>query len=515
MKDALFYLNNLTAINGLNEFTKSCGLVSHFDYIITNPKIGAWRTNEIDLIDSIKLLNRNIEFYLRIDLTQYAQGDIADIYDYYGSRVDGILFDNAHYVAGPITRLLIVNPGADYSVAPLLTITGGGGSGATATAYISGVNEIIDIFGGFGYSSTPTVAFNNTATATLASRLGSIISVSGLSAPVGEGYTVTGTGMPAGAKITTVNSSTEFVLVIPNGTSITSTNGTALTFSAGGSGAAATAVVINNRVAGIDITDTGSNYTCAPTITISGGSPSLNATANFTVGIGQVTKVVLNSGGTGYYSGAEVTTNGVISVAQITCAGPVNRDIQIMAAEEARSYNYAVGFGVGHLAADNQYNLVDVIDNNFDNVFNPNTSSIPKYPGDFIVTYRWLLSNTVQNKIQHYSEELLIASTLQDRGINRISVITSDTVGNYNTLAGDRSKYYNLANFWKVDGLAFCVDTDYYSDAETTVTVSVVTPTVAGFNNERFTQTSNNIVTRSDGAKLTITGADLTTITFE
>ena len=81
-----------------------------------------------------------------------------------------------YYPSGRVTSIVISNGGTGYTSAPSVTISGGGGSGAAATAVVSGgiVTPINIIDGGYGYTSVPTVTIappssgtQGTATATL------------------------------------------------------------------------------------------------------------------------------------------------------------------------------------------------------------------------------------------------------------------------------------------------------------------------------------------------------------
>jgi hypothetical protein len=58
-----------------------------------------------------------------------------------------------------VTSIAVDTGGTGYTFAPAVTFTGGGGSGATATAYVSNgiVTEIAVTAVGTGYTSTPTV----------------------------------------------------------------------------------------------------------------------------------------------------------------------------------------------------------------------------------------------------------------------------------------------------------------------------------------------------------------------
>ena len=67
-----------------------------------------------------------------------------------------------------ITKIDIGDSGSGYTFEPIITLTGGGGTGATATAYL-GYGKITDIKvnnGGTGYTSAPTVVISGSQTET-------------------------------------------------------------------------------------------------------------------------------------------------------------------------------------------------------------------------------------------------------------------------------------------------------------------------------------------------------------
>jgi len=99
-----------------------------------------------------------------------------------------------------IQRIDIINPGSGYTVAPDITVVGGGGAGFAATAGITdGAIGIVTITsGGTGYSTVPTITFSGApgtgTTATAVAYVGSgntvgIVTQIGIT-NAGAGYTV-------------------------------------------------------------------------------------------------------------------------------------------------------------------------------------------------------------------------------------------------------------------------------------------------------------------------------------
>jgi hypothetical protein len=103
---------------------------------------------------------------------------------------------NINDSAKSVQHIDLVNPGAGYTVSPLVQITGGGGTGAAGTAYIG--NNVVGVVtitaGGAGFTTTPTVTISGptgvgtTATAhAVVSSAGSITAINLTNA--GSGYT--------------------------------------------------------------------------------------------------------------------------------------------------------------------------------------------------------------------------------------------------------------------------------------------------------------------------------------
>ena len=67
---------------------------------------------------------------------------------------------NVNAMAKSVQNIDLVNPGAGYTIAPLVEITGGEGVGAAATAYIgNGLVGVITVTsGGSGFTTTPNVS---------------------------------------------------------------------------------------------------------------------------------------------------------------------------------------------------------------------------------------------------------------------------------------------------------------------------------------------------------------------
>ena len=66
----------------------------------------------------------------------------------------------ASVVAGSVVNITVLSGGAGYTNEPAVTISGGGGAGATARAFLNGdeVGVIIVLTAGSGYTSVPTVS---------------------------------------------------------------------------------------------------------------------------------------------------------------------------------------------------------------------------------------------------------------------------------------------------------------------------------------------------------------------
>lgn len=242
--------------------------------------------------------------------------------------------------SGGVVSIRLTTSGSGYSSTPSVTISGGGGVGASAVAYMAGtrVSEIVVTNAGTGYTADPTVTVAGNAEAVahaataglrtmsfLRSRQGVLVGVDGM----GRGIRWDGTAAsaqpvgllspqfkPAVSNSAGVSKKVAAIEVYDGGSgyheppTVTITGGTPST------NAEARAIIANGRVTSIEITDAGSGYQGTPTATLSGGNPS---GASFSVAVsGKLSTIEVTDSGSGYTSQPSVTfaqTNGLTGAA--------------------------------------------------------------------------------------------------------------------------------------------------------------------------------------------------------
>jgi len=218
---------------------------------------------------------------------------------------------------GAVTSVGITNAGKDYDAAspPVLTISGGGGTGATASVTVNGsVSEITVTAGGSGFTSSPLVSIvggggsGASATAIITKGVVSRILINS----GGTGYTsqpsitIVGGGGTGAQATASVRGPIQAVTVGSGGQSYTSTPSVTLS---SGSGAVAQAIVQNGRIISIAIISAGSGYTTAPEITIQGQGFGAVARASIDTdgeNAGRVTSISIINRGIGYSQGTTI-----------------------------------------------------------------------------------------------------------------------------------------------------------------------------------------------------------------
>ena len=188
--------------------------------------------------------------------------------------------------ATQITSISVVSGGYGYSTPPVISITGGSGAGATATCTIlNGTIQSVTItVNGSGYTSQPTItAVTNQITVITPTAWGRDY-FSTPTVTVGAPFSATvwtsgGTGVTAGSYYSyndagTTNYylasgvGTTFGATAPTHTTGGVTNGTDITLTYAGTLATATATLTNYGVSSYTVTNNGSGYTSAPTISV-------------------------------------------------------------------------------------------------------------------------------------------------------------------------------------------------------------------------------------------------------
>ena len=198
--------------------------------------------------------------------------------------IGSTIFTNAYWVwdgavlygSGSVApQTSIIRGGSGYTSNPTITAYGGSGSGATFTGTISN-------------GALTSVTCTNSGLGYLGTDHVSLV--------------VTGGGSSDQARCTPVISATAGVarVEVTNGGS-GYTAATTVTFTGGG-GAGAQAIVsslINGVVVGVTVINAGTGYTSAPTVVFT-GAPGVGATGSADMRRGQITSITVNSGGTGY-----------------------------------------------------------------------------------------------------------------------------------------------------------------------------------------------------------------------
>ena len=236
-----------------------------------------------------------------------------------------------------VTSIPVTGAGAGYLGQPIVQLTGGGGTGATAVAVVTGgvITGITITNPGIGYTSAPTVTINDggfTTTATLGTPVIAANTATGGVVKTGSGTLTLGSTNNSYGGSTTITGGTLSVASLANG-GVSST--------LGASTSAAANLVFNGG-----------------TLQYTGGSTSLDR--NWTANAGQsaifdVTTagaiLTLTGGGAATSGGLTKIGSGTLSLTGTSSyTGTTNANAGVLAASGTYPGGFAVGNG-GHLTA--------------------------------------------------------------------------------------------------------------------------------------------------------------------
>jgi hypothetical protein len=200
---------------------------------------------------------------------------------------------------GGLVKITVATGGTGYTTPPTITITGGGGTGATAYAHMAGtaVESVFVSARGTGFTQAPTISFSGGggtgAGATAAVYAGSARPMSFFKGRYNDMYGVDGMGR--GIRWNGTDASAE-----PLG----------LSKSRRGPTIVQSAATNQGFVSAIQIVNSGSGYASAPDVTFSGGSPSTAAKARATLADGRVASITITDNGANYTATPSVTLTG-------------------------------------------------------------------------------------------------------------------------------------------------------------------------------------------------------------
>jgi hypothetical protein len=242
----------------------------------------------------------------------------------------------ATIAGGVVTGFNIINQGGGYTSLPVITIGSGSGSSTTATASASittGVVSHISILDpGSGYISSPAITIQQPAGNRTVQSIA--ITNAGTHYVTAPAVHITGDGSSAAAHTTILNGLVDTITVDNHGTNYTYANVTIDLPPSSTLGA----------ISSITITQVGSGYTTAPTVTITDDAGPMfghGATAIAQISGGIVTNIVITAPGTGYLLP-------VITLSAPLAVNPVT--------------NYTVGFAFNSSdSVYNYYNLLSLI----------------------------------------------------------------------------------------------------------------------------------------------------------
>jgi hypothetical protein len=220
---------------------------------------------------------------------------------------------------GRVTDVVVDSSGSDYASAPSVTLSSGSGAVATPKVGDGFVTSLRIANGGAGYTTAPSIVFDNTGT----SGSGAAATAQ-VSQGVITGVTITnrGTGYKTAPRIrvvggsgsnaeivASINGLTELAVSYPSTAAATSYGVAPTVVISTGEGATSGAISVDGlgRIQSVNVSTPGSGYVVPPTVAItdsSGSGSGAAAVAVLTTGLPSVT---VAAAGSGYSGGTTVT----------------------------------------------------------------------------------------------------------------------------------------------------------------------------------------------------------------
>ena len=209
-----------------------------------------------------------------------------------------------------VGSITIGSGGTGYTSAPVVVFTGGGGSGASATAVLtSGVVTSITLSPAYGtglnYTSAPTISFTGGGGtgATATCTIGGAITIS-IAAPTATQAVATSALTGTSISSASVTNQGWYYTTAP----LVSVTGGA------GSGAFITSTIKDGKVISFNIVSGGSGYTSSPTLTLTDAPAGVAATATLTFAGSKISGYTM-TGGSGYKTAPTVTIGTITGTA--------------------------------------------------------------------------------------------------------------------------------------------------------------------------------------------------------
>ena len=247
----------------------------------------------------------------------------SSMYVYEGTGAGQILLISDYVGSSKTLTTSTASPVLDatskYYIGPTLTISGGGGSGATAAAIANedgSIASIVVVNQGSGYTSTPSVSFAGQGRLLVEGGSFQTTSNPEVLVEISEGA-----GATAEAKLvgTGIN---EFSIVEPGGNFDNVPDVEIISVNGEGSGATATVTLSTKAISGMTVTNAGSGYTAVPLVRIvpkgtdliTGGSGTANEVdapqITVTLAPTEVDSIKMTNFGGGYREPPAVTLSG-------------------------------------------------------------------------------------------------------------------------------------------------------------------------------------------------------------